>query len=197
MSSVLKHKKKKMEPRGYTKQEVYARHLNVKLEAEQEAIISNVLYTLRNMTFYLLYYKFDFTKRKLENFAKGMAEYDNGCKMSTESVFDNIKMLKDRTHVDLQEYARKIPTNEKMKLAGAVAIKTKEEMHRMTFGVRTGYLTYLTAVLMVLRKKYRFTIKQINEFVFFINDHINSFYRDYFNDSDLIVVLAEEIGYQF
>ena len=93
-------------------------------------------------------------------------------------------------------YEQRITEKEKAKLAGAVKIRTQSQMHQMAFGVRTGYLSYLTVVLMVLRKQYRFSEKKLKEFMDLMQDHINSFYLGLFADDDLIEVLSDEIGYQ-
>lgn len=196
MSNALRKKKKPMQPLGYSREELDAIHKTTKIQMEQRDIIGNVQFTLRNITFFLLYDRFQFGKVRLRNFAKGMAAYDNGCKISTEDVFKNISDLKEHTHIDLQECARKIPEKEKAKLAGAVKIRTQSQMQRMAFGVRTGYLSYLTVVLMVLRKQYRFSEKKLKEFMYLMQDHINSFYLGLFADDDLIEVLSDEIGYQ-
>ena len=196
MSNALRKKKKPMQPLGYSREELDAIHKTTKIQTEQKDIHGNVQFTLRNITFFLLYDKFHFGKIKLRNFAKGMAAYDNGCKISTEDVFKNISDLKAHTHIDLQECARKIPEKEKAKLAGAVKIRTQSQMHQMAFGVRTGYLSYLAAVLTVLRKQYRFSEKKLKEFMDLMQDHINSFYLGLFADDDLIEVLSDEIGYQ-
>lgn len=196
MSNALRKKKKPMQPLGYSRKELDAIHKTTKIQMEQRDIIGNVQFTLRNITFFLLYDRFQFGKVRLRNFAKGMVAYDNGCKISTEDVFKNISDLKAHTHIDLQECARKIPEKEKAKLAGAVKIRTQSQMQRMAFGVRTGYLSYLTVVLMVLRKQYRFSEKKLKEFMDLMQDHINSFYLELFADDDLIDVLSDEIGYQ-
>lgn len=196
MSNALRKKKKPMQPLGYSREELDAIHKTTKIQMEQRDIIGNVQFTLRNITFFLLYDRFQFGKVRLRNFAKGMAAYDNGCKISTEDVFKNISDLKEHTHIDLQECARKIPEKEKAKLAGAAQIKTPDQMHRMASGVRTGYQSYLAAVLTVLRKQYRFSEKKLKEFMDLLQDHINSFYLELFADDDLIEVLSDEIGYQ-
>ena len=196
MSNALRKKKKPMQPLGYSREELDVIHKTTKIQMEQRDIIGNVQFTLRNITFFLLYDRFQFGKVRLRNFAKGMAAYDNGCKISTEDVFKNISDLKVHTHIDLQECARKIPEKEKAKLAGAAQIKTPDQMHRMASGVRTGYQSYLAAVLTVLRKQYRFSEKKLKEFMDLLQDHINSFYLELFADDDLIEVLSDEIGYQ-
>ena len=54
----------------------------------------------------------------------------------------------------------------------------------------------MIAVLTTLKKRFQFTKKKMQDFMSLIDDHINSFYRGYFADGDLIEVLEEEIGYK-
>ena len=145
-----------MQPLGYSREELDAIHKTTKIQMEQKDIFGNVQFTLRNITFFLLYEKFHFGKVKLRNFAKGMAAYGSGCMRGTENTILNM----------------------------------------MAFGVRTGYLSYLAAVLTVLRKQYRFSEKKLKEFMDLMQDHINSFYLGLFADDDLIEALSDEIGYQ-
>lgn len=196
MSNALRKKKKPMQPLGYSREELDVIHKTTKIQMEQKDIIGNVQFTLRNITFFLLYDKFHFGKVKLRNFAKGMAAYGSGCMRGTENTILNMCELKKRTHIDLADCARKIPEKEKAKLAGAAQIKTLDQMHRMASGVRTGYQSYLAAVLTVLRKQYRFSEKKLKEFMDLMQGHINSFYLGLFADDDLIEVLSDEIGYQ-
>ena len=196
MSNALRKKKKPMQPLGYSREELDAIHKTTKIQMEQRDIIGNVQFTLRNITFFLLYDRFQFGKVKLRNFAKGMAAYDMEDLVDTGMIWNCINELKEKTDIALLGCAKQIPVEEKAKLAGAVRIKKPEEMQRMAKGVRTGYLSYLTVVLMVLRKQYRFSERKLKGFMDLMQDHINSFYLGLFADDDLIEVLSDEIGYQ-
>lgn len=196
MSNALRKKKKAMQPLGYSREELDVIHKTTKIQMEQRNIIGNVHFTLRNITFFLLYDRFQFGKVELRNFAKGMAAYDMEDLVDTGMIWNCINELKEKTDIALLGYAKQIPVKEKAKLAGAVGIKKPVEMQRMAKGVRTGYLSYLIVVLMVLRKQYRFSEKKLKEFMDLMQDHINSFYLGLFADDDLIEVLSDEIGYQ-
>lgn len=115
MSNALRKKKKPMQPLGYSREELDVIHKTTKIQMEQRDIIGNVQFTLRNITFFLLYDRFQFGKVRLRNFANGMAAYDNGCKISTEDVFKNISDLKAHTHIDSTGMCKEDPGKGKSK----------------------------------------------------------------------------------
>lgn len=185
-----------MTPLGYTKEEQEGICAYSRMQMQRKDMTGNVAHTLRNMTFFLLYSKFDFGKVKLGNFEKAVKEYKAEYKDGGINIVECQEQLKSRSHIDLLEYAVSIPVREKCRLAGAENIRAKEDIQFIASTVRGAYQAYLVMVLTVLKRKMHFTEKKLKEFVYWINDYINSFYRGYFTDHDLITTLAEENGYQ-
>lgn len=196
MSNGLRKRKKKMEPLGYTKEEHEKIYAYSRAQKQKRDMTGNVAYTLRNITFWLLYHKFDFGKTKLTNFAKATHEYEEEVLAGKIDVMECNEQLQKRSHINLQEYAVKIPFNEKCKLAGAENLRVKEDARFIAGTEKKAYQAYMVMVLTVLKKKMHFTEKKLKEFLYWTSDHINSFYRELFDDNDLIVTLAEENGYQ-
>lgn len=195
MSNALRKKRKILKPLGYNNMSLEMDRKEAILKADHKNIINNVQFTLRNLTFYLLYWKFGFEKRKLGNFHKYMDEYDIKHWGNTDAMWETVKKLKEQTHIDLQEYVRKIPVKEKAKLAGAVEFRNSDEIHIMTFSVRTGYISYLAAVLIILKQRYRFSEIKLKEFLNHMHFHINCFCTDVFTDEMVMECLEEETGY--
>ena len=196
MSNALKRKKKKMMPLGYTKAENEALCAHNKLQMQRRDMTNNVTYTLRNLTFFLLYDKFGFGKTRLRNFKKELEAYKDDYREGKINVMELGEKIKQRSGIDLHGHAVSIPTKEKCRLAGAEGIRAKEDIYLIANTVRGAYQAYMIAVLTTLKKRFQFTKKKMQDFMSLIDDHINSFCRGYFADGDLIEVLEEEIGYK-
>lgn len=196
MSNALRRKKKPMQPLGYTKEENEALCAHNKLQMQRRCMTNNVTHTLRNLTFFLLYDKFGFGKTKLGNFQKGLETYKEDYREGKINVMEILGQLAQKSGINLHEHAVNIPTKEKCSLAGAEDIRQKEDIYLIANTVRGAYQAYMAAVLTTLKNRFRFTKKKMQDFINLIDDHINSFYRGYFADGDLIEVLAEEIGYR-
>lgn len=196
MSNALKRKRKKMTPLGYTTEELEKLKAYGKMQSQNSDMINNSRYTLRNITFFLLYAKFDFGRVKLRNFKKAIDGYKAEYNAGTISIPVHQEELKNRSHIDLSKQAAGIPTKEKCKMAGAVELRAKEDVKQISVMFRGAYQAYLTMILTLLKKKMKFTEKMLKEFVYWVDYYINSFCRDYVNDNDLISTLAEESGYR-
>lgn len=196
MSNALRKKKKKMEPLGYTKEELGKIEAYSRMQSQNKDMINNIRYTLRNMTFFVLYAKFDFGKIKLRNFEKAITAYKEEYKAGKINMPAHQEELKNRSHIDLYKYALSIPSKEKCKMAGAVNLRAKEDIQQVGSSFRGAYQTYLTMILTLLKKKMKFTEKMLKEFMYWVNYNINSFYRGDIDDNELIRCLEEENGYQ-
>lgn len=113
MSNALKRKKKKMMPLGYTKEENEALCAHNKLQMQRRDMTNNVTYTLRNLTFFLLYDKFGFGKTRLRNFKKELEAYKDDYREGKINVMELGEKIKQRSGIDLHGHAVSIPTKEK------------------------------------------------------------------------------------
>lgn len=153
MGSKLK-KKTRLSPRLYEKRYIYSQIAkNVK---KSNSCFLDIFTSMQMVNFYILYYEFDFSKKKVENYNEILRrhnkEYDDGGFTSDEMEQKHLKGL----GFDCWKEAMKFPYRARRKMFGG---KTKNMADYEIFLTSTNAAieTYLILAVHTLHQNYRFS----------------------------------------
>lgn len=153
MGSKLR-RKTKLAPRLYERRNTYQQIAqNVKIS---KSCFSDIFTSMQMINFYILYYEFDFSKKKVENFSEILrrhnTEYDDGGLISDEMEEKHRKGL----GFDCWKEAMKFPYRARRKMFNG---KTKNMAEYEIFLTSTNAAieTYLILAVHTLHENYRFT----------------------------------------
>lgn len=142
---------------------------------------------IANMTICILYDKFDFRERRIEK-ALLLTESLKKKYRNKELTAQHLISYALTKGVDVVEITKKIPTSYKAKLGEGGKFNGNG-----VAGVEAVILMELGLTVAVLKETpFRFTKKQMNEFVSWLLYYIDSYYKNYVNDRILKAQIYED-----
>ena len=124
---------------------------------DQELVIDNVFRSLQLMSYYELYYHFDFSVQRVKNFNEIMTRKNE--ELTPDKVREYEKVLKNNIGFDCETEAKKFPMRPKYAMA---KIKPKDLIKYQTL-INHMIATYLVVAGKTLRENYRFNSDQLRE----------------------------------
>lgn len=158
MSNALKKKSKPMKPKDYENRFVYVDIQKRKALAEN--CFGEVFKSIQMTNLYVLYYIFDFSKQKIQNFNKIIrkhnTEYDLGI-IKPQELEDKFKA---NIGFDCEKQAEKFPYRAKIKMYGK-RLKTTQDYDIAIKNINAAIETYLILAVHTLHTNYKFSAKMI------------------------------------
>lgn len=124
---------------------------------QQEEIIDNVFKSLQLMSYYELYYTFDFSVRRVKNFNEIMTRKNLELTPDLVRQYETALLINIGFDCDLE--ARKFPMRPKYAMA---KIKPRDLQKHLTL-INQMISTYLVVATKTLRENYRFNADQLRQ----------------------------------
>ena len=125
------------------------------LTKQQEKIIDEVFKSLQLMSYYELYYTFDFSVQRVKNFNSIMEK--KNLEMKRDLVYEYEKTLKRNIGFDCVAEAKRFPMRPKMQMAKV----NPRDFNRNREVIDIMISTYLVIAIKTLRENYRFNAVQV------------------------------------
>ena len=189
MSSVLKRKKKKMQPLGY-KDEIHVfnqqqvRRLNYATELAEKTFLDIKLVSLQ-----ILHDKFGLGKKRIQRLEAGINTLLDGDTSCSEMVH----YLSEKKGIDLSKVD--IPERELLGFQNLVYNNDVLPVQNKLKLVLGSVSDYIVLSITALKTVFKFSKKQIDEYVSWIKFYINSISRGYETMTGVASVLYHECDY--
>lgn len=194
MSNALKRKSKKMQPVGYTKQEISKINKYSKERSRMNNTTYNAYLDVRLIAYQILHDKFGFGQKRivnLENTVNTYLEKNRTDKnMSTSAL---VYFLKEKSDIDVAKEVNRIPYRECVLLSGEQ--KSLPETGKL---VAAAIYNYLALSCVALKTVFKFSAEKLLEYISWIRYYINSLARKKQFDltiKDIAIVLVDECKY--
>lgn len=193
MSSVLNRKKKKMQPLGYTKQELVSIQNYARKQSKTNYLIEESYMNIRLIGYQILHDKFGFGQKRIIRVEQTIDEYLNSVAdggMSTEQLQF---FLKEKCKIDVKDEANKVPFRERFAL-------TEHKISAQSMQSAGSYLlasicNYFSLLGVCLKTQSKFSTRQIREVYEWVRYYIGSISMGYETMTGVASVLEWECKY--
>lgn len=196
MSSVLKRRKKRMEPLGYTKKELdYIGELS-KQKRHTENLVEEAYLNIKLIAYQILHDKFGFGRKRIVRVddtidAYLMSKADNQMSAAGLAYF-----LKEKCSIDVSEEAKRVPFREQFYILRDKVVPA--DMQDVGKILNASIINYFSLLGVCLKTQFRFSARQIREVFEYIRDYINTLsrYKQFeLKIEDIAVSVKAECGY--
>lgn len=112
MSSVLNRKKKKMQPLGYSKDELVSVQNHARKQSNTESLIYDSYMNIRLIAYQILHDKFGFGQKRIIRVEQTIDEYINTWSDGSLSTAKMQFFMKEKCGIDVKEQANMVPFRE-------------------------------------------------------------------------------------
>lgn len=196
MSSVLNRKKKKMQPLGYSKDELVSIQNHARKQSNTNILIEESYANIRLIAYQILHDKFGFGAKRIakvdENIDKLLCASANGELSAGQLQY----FLKEKCRINVNEEANKVPSRERLYLVEQ-KISPASIPSAGKFLV-ASICNYFTLLGVCLKTQFKFSARQIKEVYEWIRYYINTLSRRKQFDltiRDIAECLEEECKY--
>lgn len=175
MSSVLNRKKKKIQPLGYTKQELASIQDYSRRKSNTDFLIEESYKNIRLISYQILHDKFGFGQKRIIRVEQTIDKYLNTVSdggMSTEQLQ---YFMKEKCGIDVKNEASKVPFRESFYLVNRkVAPSSMQSAGKY---INASIINYFSLIGVCLKTQFKFSANQIIEAYEWIRYYINTFSR--------------------
>ena len=175
MSSVLNRKKKKMQPLGYSKQELVSIQDYSRRKSNTDFLIEESFRNLRLISYQILHDKFGFGQKRIIRVEKTIDKYLSTVYEGGLSTGQLQYFMSEKYGIDVKCEANKVPFRERFAL-----ISRKVESRSMQSAgnyILASICNYFSLLGVCLRTQFKFSIKKISEAFEWIRYYINTLSR--------------------
>lgn len=195
MSNCLR-KKKKMEPLGYSKQELLSIQQKAKQKSNADKLIEESSANIRLIIYQILHDKFGFGQKRIIRVENTIDEYLNTVSSGKMTAGELQYYMKEKCKIDVKEEVNKVPFRECFAL-------TERKVNPASMPTAGKYIlasicNYFSLLGVCLKTQFKFSARQINEVYEWIRFYINTLSRVKQFDltiRDIAECLAEECNY--
>ena len=196
MSSVLKRKKKPMEPLGYTKKEMILISSLSKEKRDREDIICESYLNLKLIAYQILHDKFGFGQKRITRVDNTIDAYLKSKAEGKVSADGMERFLKEKCDIDVSKEANMVPFREQFYL---LCEKVEPaSMRSAGIWLNASIINIFTLLGVCLKTQFKFSARQIREVYEHIRSYINTLsnYKRYeLKIEDIAESVAEECKY--
>lgn len=193
MSNVLNRKKKKMQPYGYTKDELKSLQIHSRQKSNTDALIEESFRNLRLIGYQILHDKFGFGNKRIirvENTIDAYLTESAEQRLSTDQLQF---FLREKCDIDVKGEANAVPFRERFALTG---VKTPaSSMQSAGTYLVASICNYFSLLGVCLKTQFKFSARQIREVFEWVRYYINSLATGYVDMVGVASVLACECNY--
>lgn len=192
MSNALTRKKKKMQPLGYSREELKSMQIYSKAQSNANYLIEESYYNIRMMAYQALHDKFGFGQKRIVLVEQTIDTYVENAKDGTTAEELSF-YLKDKCKIDVKEETNKIPYREsfylvRRKVAPNCMVQANKFLLAQVFN-------YFSMLGVCLKTKFNFSGNQIRQVYGWIRYYINSISTGYETMLGVASVLEQECKY--
>lgn len=192
MSNILARKKKKMQPLGYSKNELLGIQRQAKARSNTEYLIEESYYNVRMMAYQALHDKFGFGQKRIITVEQTIDTYVENAKGGTTGEELGF-YLKDKCKIDVKEETNKIPYRDSFYLVGRkIAPNCMIQANKF---ILAQVFNYFAMLGVCLRTQFKFSANQINQVYEWVRFYINCLATGYETMTGIASVLEHECKY--
>lgn len=193
MSSVLKRKKKKMQPLGYTKQELISMQDYAKRKSNTDFLIEESFKNLRLISYQILHDKFGFGQKRIIRVEQTIDKYLNTVSDGGLSTEQLQYFLNEKCGIDVKRESNMVPFRERFVLTSKnVSAQSMQSAGRY---LAASICNYFSLLGVCLKTQFKFSARQIKEVYEWIRYYIKSIAMGYETMTGVASVMEHECKY--
>lgn len=192
MSNALARKKKRMEPLGYSREEILSIQHHARAKSNSDYLINESYYNIRLMAYQALHDKFGFGQKRIVKVENTIDSYLENAKDGT-STEELSFYLKNKCKIDVKEETNKIPYRDSFYLVERkVAPNCMLQANKFLLAQVFNYFAMLGTCLKI---QFNFSANQIRNVYGWIRFYINCIATGYETMTGIASVLEHECNY--
>lgn len=165
MSNRLRRKKKKMEPLGYAAQEINAIYRHVSQKAVMDNITAKAYLDIKLISYFILHDKFGWGLKRIKRLESSINQcLEKGADRNIGGLH-YANYLLERCHIDVNEEVNKIPYRDRMFLVYDKLPRNAAVANITGQVVLAAIFNYIAMSGTVLREEFRFSVRQLREYI--------------------------------
>lgn len=193
MSSVLNRKKKKMQPLGYSKQELASIQDYAKRKSNTDFMIEESFKNLRLISYQILHDKFGFGQKRIIRVEQTIDKYLNTVS-DGEMTTDQLQyFMSEKCGIDVKDEANKVPFRERFSLISKKV--SAQSMQSAGTYLVASICNYFSLLGVCLKTQFKFSTRQIKEVYEWIRYYIGSISMGYETITGVASVMEYECKY--
>ena len=172
MSSVLKRKKKKMQPLGYTKNELIGMQDYARRKSNTDKLIEESFKNIRLIAYQILHDKFGFGQKRIIRVENTIDEYLQSAESGGMSTDELQYFLKEKCGIDVKDEANRVPFRERFALTNYKINPDSRQSGGMY--LLASICNYFSLLGVCLKAQFKFSARQIIEVYEWVRYYINS-----------------------
>ena len=193
MSSVLKRKKRVLEPVGYDRKTIAKAAEWSMRQRNTENLIEESYLNVKLIAYQILHDKFGFGKKRITRVEETVDRYLQKAATGAVTESEMMFLLKQKYDIDTKEEANKVPFLERFALTKAYILPESKQSAGMY--LLASICNYFTLLGVCLKTQFKFSARQIREVYEHIRSYINTLsnYKRYeLKIEDIAESVAEE-----
>lgn len=193
MSSVLRRKKRVLEPVGYDRKTIAKAAEWSTRQRNTEKLIEESYLNVKLIAYQILHDKFGFGKKRITRVEETVDKYLEKAATGAVTESEMMFLLKQKYDIDTKEEANKVPFRERFALTKAHILPESKQSAGMY--LLASISNYFTLLGICLKTQFKFSARQIREVYEHIRSYINTLsnYKRYeLKIEDIAVSVAEE-----
>ena len=195
MSNALSRKKKKMQPLGYSMNELLGIQNYARVQSNAEYLIEQSFENIKIIAYQILHDKFGFGNKRIVRVENTINAYLNA-KADEDAHLTTAELeyyMKTKCNISVTEEANKVPFRERFALVDKKV--APNSMQKAGQYLLASICNYFSLLGNCLKTQFRFSAKQIREVFDWIRYYINSLAQKYLDMTDVASVLYHECDY--
>lgn len=193
MSSVLNRKKKKMQPLGYSKQELVGIRDYARRQSSTDNLIKESYLNIRLISYQILHDKFGFGQKRIIRVEQTIDQYLNTVSDGGMSSEQLQYFLSEKCGINAKDEANKVPFRERFALISKKV--SAQSMQSAGTYLVASICNYFSLLGVCLKTQFKFSAKQIKEVYEWIRYCIGSISMGYETMTGVASVLEWECKY--
>ena len=195
MSNALSRKKKKMQPLGYSMNEILGIQQYARVQSNAEYLIEQSFENIKIIAYQILHDKFGFGNKRIIRVENTINAYLNA-KADEDAHLTTAELeyyMKTKCSISVTEEANKVPFRERFALVDRKV--APNSMQKAGQYLLASICNYFSLLGNCLKTQFRFSAKQIREVLDWIRYYINSLSQKYLDMTDVASMLYHECDY--
>ena len=195
MSNALSRKKKKMQPLGYSMNELLGIQNYARVQSNAEYLIEQSFENIKIIAYQILHDKFGFGNKRIIRVENTINAYLNA-KADEDAHLTTAELeyyMKTKCSISVTEEANKVPFRERFALVDRKV--APNSMQKTGQYLLASICNYFSLLGNCLKTQFRFSAKQIREVFDWIRYYINSLSQKYLDMTDVASMLYHECNY--
>ena len=195
MSNAIARKKKKMQPLGYSMNEILGIQQYAKVQNNTNYLIEQSFENIKIIAYQILHDKFGFGNKRIVRVENTINAYLNA-NADTDSHLTTAELeyfMKTKCNISVTDEANKVPFRERFALVDKKV--APGSMQKAGQYLLASICNYFSLLGNCLKTQFRFSSRQIREVFDWIRYYINSLSQKYLDMTDVASVLYHECNY--